>query len=80
MKKYGVIIDITNDFLAFWSGYCTHIRATFLLSPPSLSIKIAAIKIEEDITSQKIIKKSSKKIWLIFYKRQINCLVKIREK
>ncbi len=25
VKKHGVIIDMTNDFLAFWPGHCTHI-------------------------------------------------------
>ena len=50
MKKHGVIIDMTNDFLAFWPGHCIHIGATFLLSPPSLPTEIATITIEEDIT------------------------------
>ena len=28
MRKHGVIIDMTNNFLAFWPGHCTHIGAT----------------------------------------------------
>ena len=60
MKKHGVIIDMTNNSLAFWPGHCTHIGATFPLSPPSLSTETAAVRIEEDITARKIIKKGSK--------------------
>ena len=60
MKKHGVIIDITNDFLAFWLGHYTHIGATSLLSPPSLPTNTAAITIEEDITPRKMIKRGSK--------------------
>ncbi len=61
MKKYRVIIDITNNFLAFWPSYYTHIEATLpiTLSSPSLPMKIAAVRIEETIIYQKIIKKSS---------------------
>ena len=61
MKKYGIIIDMTNNFLAFWPGHYIHIEANFLLSPPSLHIKTVTIIIEEDITPQKIIKRGSKK-------------------
>ena len=60
MKKHGVIIDMTNNSLAFWPGHCTHIRATSPLSPLSLSTKTAAVRIEEDITARKMIKRGSK--------------------
>ena len=50
MKKHGVIIDITNNFLAFWPGYYIHIRAISLLSPLNLPTETIAVKIEEDIT------------------------------
>ena len=60
MKKHGVIINMTNDCLAFWPSHCTHIRATSLLSLPSLPMKTAAITIEEDITLQKMIKRGLK--------------------
>ena len=60
MKKHGVIIDMTNNSLAFWPGYCTHIGATSLLSPPSLPTETAAVTIEEDITPRKMIKRGSK--------------------
>ena len=61
MKKHGVIIDMTNNFLAFWPGHCTHIGATSLLSPPSLPTGTASITIEEDITPRKMIKRGLKK-------------------
>ena len=59
-KKHEVIIDMTNNSLAFWPGHCTYIGATSLLSPSSLPTKTATITIEEDITPQKIIKKGLK--------------------
>ncbi len=62
MKKHGVIIDMTNDSLAFWPGYCIHIKATSLttLSPPSLLTETAVVRIEEAITPRKMIKRGSK--------------------
>ena len=52
MKKYGVIIDITNNFLAFWPNYCTHIGATSLntLRQPRLPAKTVVVRIEKNIT------------------------------
>ncbi len=61
MKKHGVIIDMTNNSLAFWPSHCTHIGTTNTLSPSSSPTKTAVIRIKEDITFRKIIKKSSKK-------------------
>ena len=62
MKKHGVIINMINNSLAFWPGYCTHIGATFptILSQPRLPPKTIVIRIEKNITSQKMIKKGSK--------------------
>ena len=60
IKKHEVIIDITNNSLAFWPGHSTHIGATSLLSVPSLPTEIAAVTIEEDITLWKMIKKGLK--------------------
>ena len=60
MKKYGVIINMTNNFLAFWLGYCKHIGAIFLLSLSSLLTQIVDIKIKKDIISQKMIKRALK--------------------
>ena len=63
MKKQGIIIDMTNDSLAFWPGYCIQIGATSFttLSQLRLSTAIPVVRIEKDITSQKMIKKGSKK-------------------
>ena len=63
MKKHGVIIDMTNDFLAFWPGHYTHIGATspITLSQPRLPTKIATVRIEKVVTPRKIIKRGSKK-------------------
>lgn len=66
IKKQGVIINITNIFLVFWFDYCTFIRATFLLNSLSSPIKTAAIIIEKNITSQKMIKKYLKKDMINF--------------
>ena len=61
MKNQELIIDITNNFFAFWLGHCIYIRATshIILNPPSLPIEITIIRIEEAIILQKMIKKSS---------------------
>ena len=53
MKKYGVIIDMTNNFLAFWPGHYIHIRAispTILSSPSSLT-EIVVVGMNEFMTS-----------------------------
>ena len=70
MKKHGVIIDITNNSLVFWPSYYTQIRATpsTILSQSRLPVKTAVIKIEKDITFQKMIKKAQKKTQPIFCK------------
>ncbi len=62
IKKHEVIIDITNDSLAFWSGHCTPIGATSptILSKSRLPPEIAVDRIEQDITPRKMIKKDSK--------------------
>ena len=61
MKKHGVIIDMTNNSLAFWPSHCIHIGAISLLSPSSLPTETAVVTIEEDITPRKMIKRGSKK-------------------
>ena len=63
MKKHGVIIDMTNNSLAFWPGHCTYIEATSptTLSQPRLPMETAAVRIEKVVTPRKIIKKGSKK-------------------
>lgn len=57
MKKYGIIINITNNSLAFWHGHYTYIRAisSTTLNKPKLSSETVVIRIEKDITFQKMI-------------------------
>ena len=52
MKKHGVIIDMANNFLAFWPGNCTYIRASFpnTLRQPRLPVEITVVRIEKVIT------------------------------
>lgn len=73
IKKHKVNIDIKNNFLALWTGYYTQIRTRFytILSIFRLIIKIIVVRIKENITSHKIIKKAQEKISIIFYKHQI---------
>ena len=63
MKKYEVIIDMTNNFLAFWPGHYTHIGVTFsnTLSQPRSPVETAVMRIKKGITPQKMIKRGSKK-------------------
>ena len=58
-----MIIDMTNKFLVFWPSYCIQIGAIShnTLSQARLPTKTAVIKIEKDITYQKMIKKGTKK-------------------
>ncbi len=51
MKKHRVIIDMTNDSLVFWPGYCIHFGVTSptILSLSSSSTETIAIKIEDNI-------------------------------
>ena len=63
MKKHGIIINMTNNSLAFWLDHCTPIG---VISPTTLSLpsspkETAVIRIKEAITPQKMIKKGSKK-------------------
>ncbi len=53
---------MTNNFLSFWPRHYTYIEAIspITLSPPSSPTEIAAVRIEEAITAQKMIKRSSK--------------------
>lgn len=62
MKKHGVIINMTIDFLVFWLGHYIYIEAISptILSQPRLPTEIAAVKVEKVVTPRKIIKKSSK--------------------
>lgn len=62
MKKHDVIINMTNNSLVFWPGYCTQTGAIFLtiLSQPESLTQITAVKIEKFVTPQKMIKRGSK--------------------
>lgn len=62
MKKHRVVINMTNNFLAFWSDHCIHIGAISSAIPSisGLPIEIAAVRIEKNITPQKSIKKGIK--------------------
>ena len=59
MKKQGIIIDITNNFLVFWPSHCSQIRVfpSTILSQSIFPMKTAFIKIDKDITSQKRLKR-----------------------
>lgn len=61
MKKYEIIIDMTNDILAFWPSYYTYIRTSLLitLDQTILSEKSKFVKTQQDIISYKIIKKDT---------------------
>ena len=62
IKKHKVIIDMINDFLAFWPSYCIHIGVISpnTLSQPKLPVETAVMRIKKDITPQKMIKRGSK--------------------
>ena len=68
MKKHGVIIDMTDNSLAFLPGHYTYIRATSpnILSQLRLPAEIAIVRIKKDITFQKMIKRDWKKDMIDF--------------
>ena len=55
MKKHEIIIDMTNDSLAFWPGHCTPIGAfcPTTLSQSTLPTEIAVVRIEKKYHSSK---------------------------
>ena len=57
IKKHGVIIDITNNYLVSWPSYYTYIKAFLfiILSQLILLIKTIVVRIKKNITLQKII-------------------------
>lgn len=52
IKKHRVIINIKNNFLAFWPSYCIHIKVISLitLSQTKLLATIEIIRIGKNIT------------------------------
>ena len=69
IKKHEIIIDMINNFLAFWPSYYIHIEA---ISPTTLSqlrlpTRKAVVRIDKDIISLKIIKKGSKEDMIDFF-------------
>ena len=84
MKKHIIIINMTISSLALCYGHYIYIRAIFytILSQLRLLVKIAVVRIEKNITLQKMIKKGLKKNMINFLqmsnklfskkKRQIN--------
>lgn len=60
IKKYGVIINITNNSLVFWPGYYIYMRVfpIIILNLLILPLETIAVKIENNIIYQKIVKKS----------------------
>ena len=63
MKKYGVIIDMTSNSLAFWPSHCIYIRSIFFITlrQPRSPTDIVVVRIEKDIIPQKMLKRGSKK-------------------
>lgn len=53
IKKYMVIINIINNFLAFWPSYCIYIKAISftILNQRRLPTGTAVVGIEKDIIS-----------------------------
>ena len=46
MKKHGIIIDITNNAIAFWIGHCIYTRASLsiILNQATLPTEVTLIK------------------------------------
>lgn len=52
IKEHEVIINKTNNFLAFWLGHCIHIGAVSptTLSQPRSATEIAVFKVKKIVT------------------------------
>lgn len=74
MKKYRIIINMTNNAITFWFGHYTHTKAFFLITlDQAISlIEIMLLKTTQDIISNKIIKRG-------FYET-VNTFLKIPDK
>lgn len=60
IKKYGAIINIINNSLVLWPGYCIYMRVfpIIILNLLILPLETIAVRIENNIIYQKIVKKS----------------------
>ena len=74
MKKYGIIINMINNAIAFWPGYCTYTRvfSPISLDQATLLTEVMPTKIIKDITPNKIIKKG--------FQENVNDFLKIPDK
>ena len=60
MKKFGILLNIINDFITFSPGYCMHLGAPlFLISPKPEEIETIPKARQQDIFPNHILKKSS---------------------
>lgn len=63
IKKHGIVIDMTNNAIVFGASYYIYTGTSFfiILDQVISVMKIMSTKIKQDILSNKIIKKISKK-------------------
>ena len=60
MKKYGILLDMINDFITFSPGYCTHLGAPLFPIPPKpKGIETIPEARQQDIFPKRILKKGS---------------------
>lgn len=62
MKKHGVLLNIINNSITFFSGYHIHFRALlFPIPPKSAAIKTILEAKQQNIALNQILKKGSDK-------------------
>lgn len=76
IKKCEIINHLINNTIAFWPDYYIYIRvfSTIILDQTTSYTEITLIKTTQDITFNKIIKKTHKKVLIIFSKYLIKYL------
>ena len=61
MKKHRVLLDMINDCISFFLGYCSHPGAPLVLVPtiPTAETEIISMATQQDVLPNRILKRGS---------------------
>ncbi len=61
MKKYGVLLDMINNYISFSPEYCSHLRTSlvFVSTMPTTKTEIISITTQQNDLPNQILKKGS---------------------
>ena len=74
MEKHGILLDMINDYISFFPGYCLHSGTPLVsvLTMPTAEIEIISMATQQDVLPNQILKRGSAE--------KINDFLKITEK